>query len=430
MTTGRGESAVSSSGKIHLSGMDSRIRNFLDLEFWRWAPLFIAVAVFVFLAEGLRLGFSQNVVLTKSIIGTVTEYKPEASELQIKPDNATPVSLKLSSETIALKIAPGEKDLTKAEPVQLSHLSVGDRVLVTLDAVTSDVHRIIIMSSADIAKQNEAERQDWVKRGISGMVTAKTNDQITLSMRSFQGPAQATVTIDGHTKFKRYAPDSVKFADAKPSSLQEVTVGDQLRARGQKSEDGQKVAAEEVVFGTFLTKAGSITTINTEAKEITMKELGTGKPLVVKLTSDSQLKKMPDSFGGMFGAGRSGFPGGRGDSEARGTSGAANSARGPMGGGGGSRDIAQMLERMPATTIGELKKGDTIVFSSTKGAQGDQLTAIMLVGNADALIRIVSLQSGANRGNGISNRGMNTGGMGQMDGFGGFGGFELPGMIP
>lgn len=430
MTTGRGKSAVSSSSKIHLSGMDSRIRNFLDLEFWRWAPLFIAVAVFVFLAEGLRPGFSQSVLLTKSIIGTVTEYKPEGSELQIKPDNAAPVSLKLSSETIALKIAPGEKDLTKAEPVQLSHLSVGDRVLVTLDAVTSDVRRIIIMSSADIAKQYEAERQDWVKRGISGIVTAKTNNQITLSMRSLQGPVQATVTIDGRTKFKRYAPDSVKFADAKSSSLQEVTVGDQLRARGQKSEDGQKVAAEEVVFGTFLTKAGSITAINTEAKEITMKELGTGKPLVVKLTSDSQLKKMPDSFGGMFGAGRSGFPGGRGDSEARGTSGAANSARGPMGGGGGSRDIAQMLERMPATTIGELKKGETVVFSSTKGAQVDQLTAIMLVGNADALIRIASMQSGANRENGTSNRGMNTGGMGQMDGFGGFGGFELPSMIP
>jgi hypothetical protein len=89
-----------------------------------------------------------------------------------------------------------------------------------------------------------------------------------------------------------------------------------------------------------------------------------------------------------------------------------------------------MLERMPATTIGELKKGETVVFSSTKGAQVDQLTAIMLVGNADALIRIASMQSGANRENGTSNRGMNTGGMGQMDGFGGFGGFELPGMIP
>jgi hypothetical protein len=101
-----------------------------------------------------------------------------------------------------------------------------------------------------------------------------------------------------------------------------------------------------------------------------------------------------------------------------------------MSGAGGSRDIAQMLERMPATTIGELKKGDTIVFSSTKGAQGDQLTAIMLVGNADALIRMASMQSGGNRENGIGSRGMNAGMMGQMDGFGGFGGFELPGMIP
>jgi hypothetical protein len=104
-----------------------------------------------------------------------------------------------------------------------------------------------------------------------------------------------------------------------------------------------------------------------------------------------------------------------------------------MGGAGGTRDISQMLERMPATTIGELKSGESVVFSSTKGAQVDQLTAIMLVGNADALIRMASMQSGANRGNGTGNRGMNAGAMGQMDGmggFGGFGGFELPGMIP
>jgi len=422
MKTGRGKSAVSPSGKTHLSGMDSCAGNFPEPAFWRWVPLFMAAAVLVFLAEGARPGFAQTLLLTKSIIGTVTEYKPEAGELQVKPDDAAPVSLKTSSETIALKVAPGEKDLKKAAPVRLSDLSVGDRVLVTVDAVTSDVRRIIVMSSADIAKQEEAERQDWVKRGIAGIVTAKADGKITLSMRGLQGPVQATVTIEEHTKFKRYATDSVKFSDAKPSNLHEVNVGDQLRARGQKSEDGLKVAAEEVVFGTFLTKAGSIASINTEAKEITVRELGTGKLLVVKLTSDSQLKKMQDYGGGSFAAGRSGFPAGRGDA-----------GRGPMGGAGGTRDISQMLERMPATTIGELKSGESVVFSSTKGAQVDQLTAIMLVGNADALIRMASMQSGANRGNGTGNRGMNAGAMGQMDGmggFGGFGGFELPGMIP
>ena len=431
-----GKSAVSPSSKAHLSGVDSCAHSFPGPEFWRWMPLFMAAAVFVFLAERARPGFSQNLLLTKSIIGIVTEYKPEAGELKVKPDDAAPVSLKLSSETTALKVAPGEKDLKKAATVRLSDLSVGDRVLVTLDAVTSDVRRIIVMSSADIAKQEEAERQDWVKRGISGIVTAKANDQITLSMRGFQGPVQVTVRIEEHTKFKRYATDSVKFSEAKPSNLQEVNVGDQLRARGRKSEDGLKVAAEEVVFGTFLTKAGSIASINSEAKEITVRELGTGKLLVVKLTSDSQLKKMQDFGGGLFGAGRSGFPAGRGDTGARGASGAAEPGRGPMSGAGGQRDIGQMLERMPATTIAELKSGESVVFSSTKDAQADQLTAIMLVSNADALIRMASMQSGANRGNGTGNRGMNAGTMGQMDGMGGFGGFggaggfELPGMIP
>ena len=35
---------------------------------------------------------------------------------------------------------------------------------------------------------------------------------------------------------RRYAPDSVKFADAKESTLAEIKVGDQVRARGDKSD--------------------------------------------------------------------------------------------------------------------------------------------------------------------------------------------------
>ena len=117
------------------------------------------------------------------------------------------------------------------------------------------------------------------------------------------------VTVTPETSFKRYAPDSVKFADALPSKLAEISAGDQLRARGAKSEDGLKVAAEDVVFGTFLTKGGTITAVNPESKEITIKELGTGKTLLVKLTADSQLKQMPD-FGSMMAGMAGGMPGG------------------------------------------------------------------------------------------------------------------------
>ena len=61
-----------------------------------------------------------------------------------------------------------------------------------------------------------------------------------------------------------------------------------------KSEDGSKLAAEEVVFGTFLTRLGPITAINREAGEIQIQEVTTKKPLTIRVIADSQLKKMPD----------------------------------------------------------------------------------------------------------------------------------------
>src|SRR5207248_5156062 len=132
-------------------------------------------------------------------------------------------------------------------------------------------------------------------------------------------------------------------------------------------------------FGTFLTKAGPITAVNVEAKEITINDLATQKPVVVKLTEDSQIKKMPD-FAGAVGGGP--------------PAGAVVMRGGPPGGApGGPADLAQMLERMPAAKLEELQPGQSIVVSSTKGATAGQITAIMLVANADMLIRMASAPS-------------------------------------
>lgn len=360
----------------------------------------------------------------KSFVGTVSAVKAETAEIEIKPDNAAPVALKIGLGTIAQKIAPGEKDLKKAEAIQIAEVAVGDRVLVTPEPGTTDLRRIIVMAATDIAKRNEADRLDWTRRAVSGVVAAKNSSEITLKMRTMTGEKQAVVTVGEKTTFKRYAPDSVKFADAKGSKLAEVNVGDQLRARGQKSEDGLKVTADDVVFGTFLTKAGSVTAVNLTTKEVTVKDLANNKPVVVRFTADSQLKKMPDlsaMMGGM--PGRGGAAGG-----------APPAVAAPGGmmrpGGGGGMDVAQMLERMPAGKLEDLKPGDTIVVSSTKGAKADEITAIMFLSNAGMLIQMASMQQGGGRA-GAGGGGMSGGaGMAGMGGGMDLGGMGLGGIIP
>jgi hypothetical protein len=346
----------------------------------------------------------------RSVLGTVTAFRADRLEIEVKPDSGEAAAFTFTPETLVERIAPGEKDLKNAAPAKITDISLGDRVLVTPVSGTHEARRILLMSASDIARRNEADSQDWMKRGVSGLVVAKSASQVTVKMRSFQGETQAMVTIGDKTKFRRYAPDSVRFVDAKPSSLSEVAIGDQLRARGQKSEDGLKVDAEEVVFGTFLTKAGTVTTVDAGAKQIVVKDLVTNKPLTIKLTADSQLKALPN-FAGMMGGGRMGQMGG------------------PRAGAAPGRpafDLAQMLERMPAAKLEDLKPGQTILVSSTKGASKDQVTAIMLLANADLLIQMAAAQSNRSAAAGA---GMGPS-MGMMGLSGGLDNLGMPGMIP
>jgi hypothetical protein len=371
----------------------------------------------------------------KSVVGTVSLFKAETAEIEIKPDNAEPVAMKVTADTIAQKVAPGVTDLKKAESIKVTDVALGDRVLATPEPGTNNLRRIVVMSITDIAKKNEADKADWTKRGVSGMVAAKSGNDVTLKIRTMSGESQAVVTMTEKTSFKRYAPDSVKFGEAKASKLAEISVGDQVRARGVKSEDGLKVTAEDVVFGTFVTKAGTITLVNPETKEITVKDLANNKPLVIRIAADSQIKKMPDMGGMMMGGmGRGGMaPGGAsGGGPPAAAAPAGMMGRGGMPGGGrGGMDINAMLERMPLSKVEDLKVGETIVVSSTKGAKSNEVTAIMMLANADSILRMIAAQSGGGR-SGIPGAGGMGGGMGGMGGGGmdALGGMGLGGIMP
>jgi hypothetical protein len=375
------------------------------------------------LLVGLAPLMAQTAV-PKAVVGTVEGFKAESAEIHVKPDAGETVSLKITSGTQVLRIAPGEKDLKKAEPMKITDVASGDKVLVNLMPGAFEARRIVVMSSADIAKRNEADTLDWNKRGVAGIVDAKNGNDIILRKRSMQGEIKLIVTVSESTQYRRYAPDSVKFADAMKSAIAEIAVGDQLRARGQKSEDGLKVGAEEVVFGTFVTKAGPITAVNVEAKEITVKDLATGKPLMIKLTPDSQVKKLPDATAMAPPGGAPGRPPGGGPP---GGNVAIASATRPA---RAAPDVTQMLERIPPSKFEDLKAGEMVVVSSTKGASSDQITAIMLVGNAGMLIQMASRPTGGDaRPPGAGGMGAGPS-MGPTGMAGGLGGLNIPGMIP
>src|SRR5260370_24007946 len=168
----------------------------------------------------------------KSVVGTVSLFKADTAEIEITPDNGAPVAMRVTADTMAQKVAPGVTDLKKAESIKVTDVALGDRVLATPEPGTANLRRIIVMSATDITKKNEADRLDWTRRGVTGMVAAKNGNDVTLKIRTLGGESQAGGTGTGKTSLKRYAPGSGEVAQATNSKLAAISGGAPGRAPG------------------------------------------------------------------------------------------------------------------------------------------------------------------------------------------------------
>lgn len=322
-------------------------------------------------------------------LGEVKVIDSAAKQMVIKTDGASLVTVVLSDTTVYMRVAPGETTLTNASKITFADVAEGDRVL-ALGKVSDDrkvvpARTVVVMTKADIAKKQEAERAEWKKRGVLGMITALKPEtkEITISSRTTAGPQSLIIPVSDKVEMRRYAPDSIKFADAKPASFDELKVGDQLRALGERKPDGTAFNAEKVVTGSFKTVAGVITAIDAATGELKINELQTKQPLTIVIKQDAVLRKFPAAAGA--GGGSAGGPG-TGPGAGQGGPGQG----GARPGGGAGMNIQEMLERLPTIAIADVKVGDTIIVSSTKGADPSRLTAISLISGADTLLSMLA----------------------------------------
>ena len=197
-----------------------------------------------------------------------------------------------------LRVPPGSKDLKSATAMQLTDLKPGDRILVRgrvpADAKVFPAAIVVAMKAEDLQAKKARDVQEWQTHGIGGIVSAvdPAAGTITISTRTAAGSKPVIVTTTKATVLRRYAADSTKFDDAKPAPIDAIKPGDQLRARGAKNDDGTQFAAQEIVSGSFRNIAGLVTAIDPAAKTVTVTDLLTKKSVVVKVTDQTQLRKL------------------------------------------------------------------------------------------------------------------------------------------
>lgn len=344
-------------------------------------------------------------------IGELLTIDLATKQVTLKTDAGQTLLVLFSDKTVYLRVKPGEKTLDQAVSISPSELRTGDRVYLRgrffPDAGTMSARSLLVMSHTDIAQKHERERNEWLKRGISGSVTAlaTATKEITLLMRSPEG--LKPIILDASSadvRFRRYAADSVKFSDAKTSSFNELNVGDQLRALGDKGSDGSRFKPEEVVSGSFRTVAGTVIDVDPTSNKMRIRPLGDAQPLTVAINKDSLLRRISPNLSTVLA------------SRLRGVASAASTAPGvvtnshPVGSNrsqgtkGNEVSFQEALEQSPILAFSELKAGDKVMLSSATEAEASPVIAIVFITGVDPIFELLTRQTkpGSTRGSSIT----------------------------
>ena len=334
-----------------------------------------------------------------------------------------PIDVALTDKTEFKRVSPENPSLKTATAAALSEIGVGDKLMVTgilaADGKSIPARAVYLMTKSDISQKNAKEAEQWRTRGIAGKVVSvnQQTNQINVEIRSLMGSTNLTLTPKADAVFLRYAQDSERFDEAKPSNLGEVKAGDMLRAMGDKSTDGTGFAAEKVLTGAFQTVAGTVVSVDAARNEVVIKNFQTKKDVTITVSDTSVLKKFPAEMAERM----AGFQGGAGGARPVGQAGGARpvgqgqtpggQGRSGFGGARGAGGIDDMLDRFPTIIATDLKAGDMIAVSSTKDGNMDRIRAIKLLAGVEPFLRMAQAGTGGGRrGQGVD------------------GGFTIPGL--
>jgi hypothetical protein len=146
--------------------------------------------------------------------------------------------------------------------------------------------------------------------------------------------------------------------------------------------------------------------VNAADNSLTVMDLLSKKPVTVKISPDSQIRRLPQPMAQRIamrlkGQGPEGGPPGggaaaggaqpvQGGAPPQGAPGAQGPQAGPgagFAGGqrGGGGDLSQMLSRLPTATLNDFQKGDAVILVSTEGNAGG-VTAITMLGGVEPIL--------------------------------------------
>lgn len=389
--------------------------------------LFLSVSLLALVPVGAQT--PQAPAAKQQVLGEITAVDPAAHTVTVRSDAGETVTLSTTEQTTYTRMPPGITDLKQGARVTFAEVRVGDRVLAPgVPSAGGSAARLILMSrpgGPGGGGQNAGRR-------LNGRVVSVDAAKKLIVVQTRGGrEGQESVTVDASAaRALRYAPDSMRPADAVAGTLADVHAGENIRATGERSADGASFKAEEVLTGSFARFVGTVASADAQRNELVVKT-DDGKSVNLSFGARSSLRRITPEFEQTLAKQRAEFEqrreqrrverqqqggqaqgqaqgeGGqrrRGEGQGRGEGGAPR--RGGFGGPGGGGNN-QMFDSLPAVTLAELKKGDGVIVTITPGADLAHATVISLVtGPAETIRAMQQFQRG-----GEGQRGPNSPGL-------------------
>jgi len=377
-------------------------------------------AVFALLASASLAQEAGSNKPAEHIIGTITAVDATSHAVTVKEDKTEAEKKVLVGNTrTLLKVEPGAKDLKNATRIKADDLQAGDRVDVRGSKAEDDPNAIaarsvVLMTARDLQQAHQVEAAAW-QHSTAGIVSSvdPATGKLVVTIATPAGKQPMTVDTAKTTEFTRYSLENPK--QPAPSELAQIQAGDQVRIIGTRSDDGSTITAQRIYSGAFRTINGTIVSISADGKSATVKNLATKRPVQINLNDESKVRRLPPEMAMMlahrlnpsFRPAQGGERASNGEqSETRtAPSGAANGAGGAGQGGGygpgarrgmaGGGDIAQVIDRLPAIGVSDLKPGDAVVISGVRTDGGSPgLLATNIVAGVEPILQSAPARSG------------------------------------
>ncbi len=316
-----------------------------------------------------------------SVVGAVLEIDKNQKTITLKADSGETVRLTSDETTACLRIPAGEKTLSKAEQIKFDDISIGDRVLAhgTKAGQTFAAQRLVVMPVAEVGKKREHDLDEWKRRGIGGIVREVNpqSGEITLELRGTGAGAHIPIQTT-KASFRRYVAGSLRFEDARASKLDEIHVGDQLRALGDKSSDTQSFVAEQIVSGAFKTIGVTVIDIDQQKAEIHATTLDQKKLITISINKDSVLHRISPPVAAAIAQKA------KDDATKPATAQPGQKPAQPV------IDVQQMIDTLPAVLLADLKAGEVLAVTGAVEKDETRLVAIKVAAGVDLVLKALA----------------------------------------